>query len=324
MRTRGLSTFLLVLALASFACGAGSASSSTNATANAISTSVLATGTAEALQGQAVDSAAQTAQAAAESQSKPAQQTATAEAFAPRLAELTKYGVDPSEGRLGWVHPLVTLDASGYRQFEYINYFIGTVATDFVVSFDITWDIVGSIAGCGFVLRSDGNTAALNQYMVIMTRVASGHVLFATMANGEVVTYRDIYARYKDKSFSWENLATNRLTVVGRGNTFYIYTNDTLIGEVDPTAPPQLPILPPEPERPANANDAQAMEAYRQNKAEYDQVVSQMQYTYQQRVQAFNQSDKIFEKGFIAMVALSESGRKTQCKFDNGWLFLIE
>ena len=323
MRTYRLLTFLLILAFASLACGTGSSSSSADATVQALSTSVLATGTANALQGQAADSAAQTAQAVAESQSKPALQTATAEAFAPRLAELSKYGVDPSEGRLGWVHPPVTLDASGFRQFEYINYFIGTVATDFVVSFDITWDIVGSIAGCGFVLRSDGNSVALNQYMVIMTRVASGHVVFTTMANGEVVTYRDIYARYTDKNFSWENLATNRLTVVGRGNTFYIYTNDTLIGEVDPTAPPKLPILPPEPERPANANDPQAMAQYNQNKAEYDNVVSQMQYTYQQRVQAFNQSDKIFEKGFIAMVALSESGRKTQCTFDNGWLYLI-
>ncbi|MCC6299528.1 MAG: hypothetical protein IT314_09530 [Anaerolineales bacterium] len=323
MRTYRLLTFLFILALASLACGAGAGPSSADLTAQAISTSVLATGTAEALQGQSADAAALTAQAFAQSQSKPAQQTETAVAFAPRLAELSKYGVDPSEGRLGWVHPPITLDASGFRQFEYINYFIGTVATDFVVSFDITWDIVGSIAGCGFVLRSDGNTAALNQYMVIMTRVASGHVLFATMANGEVVTYQDIYARYTDKNFSWENLATNRLTVVGRGNTFYIYTNDTLIGEIDPTQPPKLPILPPEPEKPANANDAQAMQQYKKNKEEYDNVVSQIQYQYQQRLQAFNKSDKIFEKGFIAMVALSESGRKTQCQFDNGWLYLL-
>jgi hypothetical protein len=159
--------------------------------------------------------------------------------------------------------------------------------------------------------------------MVIMTRVASGHVLFVTMSNGEVVNYRDIYARYTDKSFSWENLATNRLTVVGRGNTFYIYTNDTLIGEVDPTQPPRLPILPPEPERPADTNNAQAMQTYNQNKAEYDNVVDEMNSQYAQRVQAFNNSDKIFDKGFIAMVALSESGRKTQCQFDNGWLYLI-
>jgi hypothetical protein len=313
---------LLVLMIASLACGTGSTTDA-DATVQALNTQILETATAAALEDANANAAVETARAQAISQSKPAELTATAEAFAPRLAELSKYGVDPAEGRLGWVHPPVTLDASGFRQFEYVNYFIGTVAADFVVSMDITWDIVGSIAGCGFVLRSDGNSLALNQYMVIMTRVASGHVLFVTMSNGEVVNYRDIYARYTDKSFSWENLATNRLTVVGRGNTFYIYTNDTLIGEVDPTQPPRLPILPPEPERPADTNNAQAMQTYNQNKAEYDNVVDEMNSQYAQRVQAFNNSDKIFDKGFIAMVALSESGRKTQCQFDNGWLYLI-
>jgi hypothetical protein len=323
MRKNPALIVLLVLMIASLACGAGSTTDA-DATVQALNTQILESATAAALEDANANAAVETARAQAISQSKPAELTATAEAFAPRLAELPKYGVDPSEGRLGWVHPPVTLDASGFRQFEYVNYFIGTVAADFVVSMDITWDIVGSIAGCGFVLRSDGNSLALNQYMVIMTRVASGHVLFVTMSNGEVVNYRDIYARYTDKSFSWENLATNRLTVVGRGNTFYIYTNDTLIGEVDPTQPPRLPILPPEPERPADTNNAQAMQTYNQNKAEYDNVVDEINSQYAQRVQAFNNSDKIFDKGFIAMVALSESGRKTQCQFDNGWLYLID
>lgn len=314
---------LLVLLIASLACGSGSTTDA-DATVQALNTQIIETATAAALADVNANAAAETARAQAISQSKPAELTATAEAFAPRLAELSKYGVDPAEGRLGWVHPPVTLDASGFRQFEYINYFIGTVAADFVVSMDITWDIVGSIAGCGFVLRSDGNSLALNQYMVIMTRVASGHVLFVTMSNGEVVNYRDIYARYADKSFSWENLATNRLTVVGRGNTFYIYTNDTLIGEVDPTQPPKLPILPPEPEKPADANNAQAMQVYKQNKADYDNVVDEINAQYAQRLNAFKTSDKIFDKGFIAMVALSESGRKTQCQFNNGWLYLID
>jgi hypothetical protein len=64
---------------------------------------------------------------------------------------LPKYGVDPSEGKIGWVHPPVSLDASGYREFEYINYYIGTLAQDFVISADITWNTVGSTSGCGFV-----------------------------------------------------------------------------------------------------------------------------------------------------------------------------
>ena len=324
MRRRPFETFLFVLILTSIACGAGGGNSSQESTLQAMSTNVIGSATAAVNQQANADAAARTAQAVALSQSKPVVQTQTAEAFAPRLADLPKYGVDPSEGRLGWVHPPVTLDSSGFHQFEYINYFIGTLAADFVVSVDITWDIVGSIAGCGFVLRSDGNTLALNQYMIILTRVASGHVLFATMANGQVVTYHDIYARYTDKKFDWQNLSTNRLTVVGRGDRFFVYTNDTFIGEIDPTAPPGLPILPPEPEKPANQNNAQAMAEYKKNKAEYDDVVSQMKSQYAERVRAFNTSNKSFDKGFIAMVALSESGRKTQCTFNDGWLFLIE
>jgi hypothetical protein len=337
MRKPNLILFPLILTIVSLACGVGSGPSAEESTLQAISDQVRATGSAAAAQQVDPFAAAQTAeaQATAFSQSVIATQsalaslgsdaqTATAVAFAPILADLPKYGVDPSEGRIGWVHPPVTLDASGFHQFEYVNYYIGTLAADFVVSADITWDTVGSTSGCGFVLRSDGNELALNQYLAIITRVASGHFLFATMSNGDVVAGRDIYARYRDKTFDWQNLSTNRLTIVGRGAHFWVYTNDTLIGEVDPTAPPQRPALPPEPEKPADQNNAQAMAEYQQNKAEYDQIVSQIQADYAARQQAASRADKTFDRGFIALVALSESGRKTQCSFDNTWLFLIE
>jgi len=216
------------------------------------------------------------------------------------------------------------MDASGYRQFEYVNYYLGTLATDFVVSADITWDTVGSTSGCGFVLRSDGNTAALDQYVAVITRVASGHFLFATMDDGEVVTGRDIYARYKDKTFDWSNNSTNRLTIVGRGNRFWVYTNGTLIGEVDPSAPPPSPAFPEEPEQPPANADAATKAAYQANKAEYDLIVQQMRANYAARQRAFSSAETVFERGFIALVALSESGRRTVCTFNNAWLFLID
>jgi hypothetical protein len=86
--------------------------------------------------------------------------------------------------------------------------------------------------------------------LAILTRVASGHVLFGTMAKGQVVTGQDIYAYNIDPAFDWQNNATNRFTVVGRGNRFFLYTNGTFIGEIDPSAPPEMPPLPPEPEKP--------------------------------------------------------------------------
>lgn len=307
--------FPLILMLVSLACGVGSTDVSKESTLQAISAQVRETGTASAAQGSQPTAAVDLGSDS---------QTATAAAYAPILAELPKYGVDPSEGKIGWVHQPVSLDSSGYHHFEYVNNFIGTLATDFVISSDITWNTVGSTSGCGFVLRSDGNEAALDQYVAIITRVASGHFLFATMSDGEVVTGRDIYARYKDKTFNWENETTNRLTIVGRGNHFWVYTNGTLIGEVDPSAPPPQPNLPPEPEKPANQSDAQAMAVYEQQKIEQAEIVAQMQADYAVRRRAYSSAETVFERGFMAMVALSESGRATQCKFDNAWLFLID
>jgi len=312
----------MLLILLVSACGtSGSSDEATQSTLEAISNQVYATGTAAALAEGSVD-IAKTAEAAAGVD--PVAQTATAAAFAPILAELPTYGVDPSEGKLGWVHPPVTMDASGYRQFEYVNYYLGTLATDFVVSADITWDTVGSTSGCGFVLRSDGNTAALDQYVAVITRVASGHFLFATMDDGEVVTGRDIYARYKDKTFDWSNNSTNRLTIVGRGNRFWVYTNGTFMREVDPSAPPPSPAFPEEPEQPPANADAATKAAYQANKAEYDLIVQQMRANYAARQRAFSSAETVFERGFIALVALSESGRRTVCTFNNAWLFLID
>jgi hypothetical protein len=326
---------LLVLGGLLSACGAGSGNVSRQSTIEAISASVRATATARAEANLNPNAALETAQADATSQSQliagtqagplgADAQTRTAAAYAPILAELPRYGVDPSAGRMGWIHPPVTLEVEGFMQYDYINHFIATVAGDFVVSGDITWDAIGAASGCGFVLRSDGNEDALNQYLAIMTRVASGHILFGTMAEGEVVTGQDLFAQGHDPLFNWQNEATNRLTVVGRGNRFWIYTNGSLIGEIDPSAPPPQPNLPPEPEKPADTSNAEAMATYLQQQAEYEIVVEQIQADFRARRQALQNADTTFERGFVAMVALSQSGRKTICKFDRAWLWLIE
>jgi len=160
--------------------------------------------------------------------------------------------------------------------------------------------------------------------VAIITRVASGHFLFSTMSKGKIVTGRDIYAYSHDKNFQWLNDTTNRLTLVGRGNHFWVYTNGTLIGEVDPSAPPARPVLPPDVEIPRNQSDPQAMQVFHQQQAEREQVVQQMNADYAAQQRSFNSANTVFSRGFTAMVALSESGRSTRCKFDNAWLFLID
>lgn len=329
---------LLVLVSVLSACGLGSSGDDSNreATLEAISAAVRGTATIEAAARLNPNAPVETAQAEATARSQALDATqaaqaalgdearaATATAFAPFVADLPKYGVDPSKGRPGWIHPPVTLEVDGYMSYDYVNNFIATVAQDFVVSSDITWNTQYGTSGCGFVLRSDGNKNALNQYMTIVTRGASGHVLFATMVDGDVVGGKDIYAYGRDPNFQWGNNVTNRLTVVGRGNTFSIYSNDTLIGEIDPSAPLSLPAIPPVPKQPANVGDVGAMDLYRKQLAEQQAVATQITADYRSRQRTAANADKIFERGFVAMVVLSESGRSI-CTFENTWLWLIE
>jgi len=327
---------LILISLLSACGGTSNTDESKAATIEAISAAVRGTATFQAAGNLNPNALVETAQAEATvySQALDATQAAqnalsdearaaTVTAFAPFVAELPKYGVDPAQGRPGWIHPPVTLEVDGYMSYDYINNFLATVAQDFVVSSDITWNTQYGTSGCGFVLRSDGNKNALNQYMVISTRGASGHVLFVTMSDGKVVGGRDIYAYGIDPNFDWQNDATNRLTVVGRGNTFTIYSNDTLLGEIDPGAPVRLPGIPPVPKQPGNVGDVDAMNLYRKQLAEQQAVATQITSDYEARQREANEADKFFTRGFVAMVVLSESGR-SECKFDNTWLWLIE
>lgn len=324
---------IVALVVTSQACTTGS---DREATAQALGESISLTSTAAA--GAAFDPQAnlQTAEAEATAHSESAAATqaaqstlsdearaATATAVAPILAELPVYGIDPSEGRPGWIHPPERLEVEGYLQYDYANRFIGTIAHDFVVSADITWNTFTGLAGCGFVLRSDGNEEALNQYLAIATRGGNGRVIFNTMVDGDVKRGMDLYAYGLDPAFQWRNDTTNRLTVVARGNTFNIYTNGTWIGEfIAGESPPPL-IIPEPPEKPAAGAPAATVTAYQEELEEHSEVVAQMRANFAARLAAFREDVPIFERGFIAMVALSESGR-TICQFDNTWLWLLD
>ncbi len=90
-----------------------------------------------------------------------------------------------------------------------------------------------------------------------------------------------------------------------------------------PATPVVLPGIPPPPKAPANVGDLDAMNLYRQQLAEQQAVATQITSDYQDRQREANEADKFFQRGFVALVVLSESGR-SQCKFDNTWLWLIE
>lgn len=273
---------VVFVSLLSLACGM---QSNTDATAQAFSASLNLTATARALAAPSTDggggtggvegiqaNATGTAQAranvrATEDAIEAATLQANADAMAPILAELPTYGVDPSEGHLGWIHDPALLTAEEHMDYAYLNEHASKIAEDFVISGDITWNTQTGIAGCGFVLRSNGNIDALEEYLVLISRGSNGALAFIKQQPGNQVQETPFdNVENIDPNFEWQNDFTNRLTVVARGDTFSIYTNGVYIGQV---------------------------------------------------------VDNSYSRGFVAMVAVSESGQ-TRCQFDNTWLWLLD
>ncbi len=267
---------LVTLLIAVLACGGPSPQAATaqamsealNATQTALASSVRPENAVETAEAQATalaQSAAATKGVAAATQA--IRQAATASAIAPMVNELPQYGIDPAQGRPGWVHPPVTIDLTGYEQYDYATQFAGTVAHSFVVAADITWNTFTGLSGCGFAFRADDKG---NQYLLIATRGGNGHVIFVTMADNKVKDHKDFYAAPLDVN----NDATNHVTVVGQGTLFTFYTNGVKAGQVDTN------------------------------------------------VKTGPTASIRYDAGFVALVALSESGR-TVCTLDRGWLWLI-
>ncbi len=250
-------------------------------------------------------------------------QLQTATVAAPIVAELPQYGLDASSGRVGWLHNPLKLDLTAYHDFTYGNDFMGTTAKNFVLAADITWDTQYGGSGCGFMFRSNGDKNKPNQYMVIATRFSNGRVIFMAVADGDVANLKDFYPKDFDRSFSAQNGSTNRLAIVARGNLIDIYTNLVKIGTVDTTQPPKQPVLPTAPQPPLDKKDQNALNRYQALKDEYDQVIKQAQSQYQDALKNYQTKKAIFTDGFLAMLALSESGH-TVCNFDKAWLWLLE
>ena len=247
----------------------------------------------------------------------------TATAIAPVVAELPRYGIDPADGFVAWVHGPATIELHGYNQTGYANDFQQTTATDFVMATDITWNTQNSISGCGLMFRSDGDTNKPNQYSVVITRVASGYLAFMAMADGKIANFRTFFPKNEDKSFSWFNDATNRLAVVARGQLLDLYTNGVLISQVDTTAPPPESIAaPPTISLPAGA-DAAMEQDYADQTALYGDGIDQINSQLAEAKRNYGNQPAIFTDGFLGFIGVSQSGTM-QCKFQNAWLFIIE
>ena len=283
------------------------------------STNALATAQAKATQSSLEIQATQTARAGTRDEA----QLATATVTAPMIAELPRYGLEASSGRPGWMHDPLRLEITGYQDFAYGNDHMQVTAADFALAADITWDTQYGSSGCGFMFRSDGDENQPDQYMVIASRFANGRVVFTALADGEIANIQDFYPKDSDRGFDWQNGATNRLAVIARGPLIEIYTNGVKIGEVDTTQPPKKPPSPPKPQPPADQGNQSAMQGYQDQLKEYEEIISQSQSSYNTALANYSNNPAVFEDGFLAMIALSESGR-TVCQFDKAWLWLLE
>jgi hypothetical protein len=279
----------------------------------------LATAVAKATSQSADIYATETARASLNDASK----LATATVIAPAVAELPRYGIDPGQGHVAWVHKPATIDLNGYQQSGYANDYQGITAKDFVMAADITWYTYNSLSACGFMFRSNGNTNKPSQYMVVITRYATGYLGFTATVDGEMSNMRTIYLAAQDKSFTWQNNATNRLAVVVRGALIDAYTNGVLVGEIDTTKPPpDSQQSPPRLVKPKNASPDQLKDYQNQidqNQQNIDLLQSQMGAARQN----FAKNKPIFSEGLLGFVGISQSGQ-TKCTFSNGWLFIIE
>ena len=193
---------------------------------------------------------------------------------------MPRYDIDPGQGYVAWVHKPVTIDLNGYQQSGYANDYQQITAKDFVMAADITWYTFNSLSACGFMFRSNGNRTKPSQYMVVITRFATGYLAFTATVDGEMSNMRTFYLAAQDKSFNWHNNATNRLAIVVRGALIDAYTNGVLIGEIDTTQPPSDSMQsPPSLEIPKNGTPQQLQDYQNlidQNQQNISLVQSQM------------------------------------------------
>jgi hypothetical protein len=263
--------------------------------------------------------ATQTVRASLNSASK----LATATVIAPVVAELPRYGIDPGQGYVAWMHKPVTIDLNGYQQYGYANDYAQMTARDFVLASDITWYTFNSLSACGFMFRSDGNSQKPSQYMVVITRYATGYLGFTATVNGELSNMRTIYLAPKDRSFTWQNNATNRLVIVVRGAQIDAYTNGVLVGTIDTAqAPPDSMQSPPSVVLPSNAT-AEQLQDYQNQMDQNKQNINLMETQMATARKNFAKNKPIFAEGLLGFLGISQSGQ-TKCTFNNAWLFIIE
>ena len=327
---------MVLFVLLSLAAGCGARQPDSMAlTLTPLSAAVAGTATAQAENVGGVTDQLSTAVAKATSQSadiyatetargslNSASNLATATVIAPVVAELPRYNIDPGRGYVAWVHKPVTIDLNGYQQSGYANDYSQVTAKNFVMAADITWYTFNSLSACGFMFRSNGDRNKPSQYMVIITRFATGYLAFTATVNGENSNMRTFYPPQQDKSFNWLNNSTNRLAIVVNGALIDVYTNGVMIGEIDTTKPPPDSMQSPPSFQPPKNGTPQQLQEYQNLMGQNGQNISLVQSQMSDAKMNFAKNKPIFSEGLLGFVDVSQSG-ESKCTFSNGWLFML-
>lgn len=155
--------------------------------------------------------------------------SATATAYAPVFTQLSNFGFSPEDGTPGWLHRPIELSVEGFQQIAFENDFAQLPLTDFVVSADITMNTDTGLAGCGFIIRSDGNEEEPNQYVTLISRGGNGSIAFIRQVLGDFQDVQVPTVSAIDPAFNPGNDATNELTIVAQGDQITFYTNGTQV-----------------------------------------------------------------------------------------------
>ena len=238
--------------------------------------------------------------------------------------ELNVYGILPTTGQIGWIHPPAILISDQEQQLIFRYEYPTIIARNLVLAGDINWDNLAKPSGCGFSFRVHGEGLHPSLYLIILTRIDKGYILFTALDHGNPANLRELYANGIDPILNTNVGGTNHLAVIAQDKKVSVYLNRTFISVIDLTSPPLAePNLPPRPTKPTNDKTSDDLNKYLALEAEYQSLVQLLDQRYKVILKTFEQVQPIYEVGYAGLAAFNSSGI-TSCKFSNSWLWIMD
>ena len=160
-----------------------------------------------------------------------AEATSTAEVLIAKIdEELQTIDYSTDSGSFGWAQEgveVISLDP--YYPYIYSPFAEGLIASDFILSIEITWESTGGFAGCGFFFRSEANFEDGEQYEFQTIRL-SGLPAWDIIVNKYGEFQRNITGVLTAGAINQEQGSMNKYLFIAEGGKFTLYVNDQRIG----------------------------------------------------------------------------------------------